>query len=100
MTNRVMLAVIFVAAGILCVAVTLIAVAWVDNVARHERTAEIQLAVWAELQGKMVNDQPPYSNILSPLMSWIAFGLGSYLVGTGFVIGVRSLSIQLSPGKS
>jgi hypothetical protein len=99
MGNRYTLAIAFVSAGILCVVATILAVAWVDNVSRHERTAELQLAVWAELQGKTVKEASPYSSFLSPLMTWIAFGIGAYLTGTGFVIGVRSLSTSVSPAR-
>jgi hypothetical protein len=99
MSNRGLLAITFVIAGILCVAVTIIAVAWVDNVARHERSAELQAAVQVELQGKTLKDLPPYTGVLSPFMTWITYGIGSYLVGTGFVIGVRSLSAGVPSDK-
>jgi hypothetical protein len=97
MTNRVSLAITFVISGILCVAVTIVAVAWMDNVARHERSAEIQAVVQADLQGKVPKELTPYSGVLSPLMVWITYGMGSYLVATGFMVGIRSLSTGVSP---
>ncbi|HEV8058776.1 MAG TPA: hypothetical protein VGP68_02830 [Gemmataceae bacterium] len=94
MSNRVALAITFVVAGIICITVSVLALAWMDNVGRHERTAEIQAAVQAELQGKSQKDLPPYSAIVSPALMWITFVIGGYFAGSGFVVGVRFLRVD------
>ena len=91
--SRVLLAVTFVLAGVVCITTSVLTVAWVDNVARHERSAEIQAAVQAKDQGKAFSDIEPFTVTLSPLMTWVTFGIGGYLVGAGFILGVRSLSV-------
>ncbi|HEV3447103.1 MAG TPA: hypothetical protein VG099_20860 [Gemmataceae bacterium] len=92
MRERVMLGAALLAAGVVCLGVTVIAAAWLDAVSLHERTAEIQSAVQVELQGKAMKPVEPHSHVLSPLMLWTSFGIGGYLLVAGFVIGLRSLS--------
>jgi hypothetical protein len=91
MKERVTLGAAMLVTGMFCIGVTIIAAAWMDTTSRHERSAEIQAAVQAALQGKSMNELTPHVSILSPLMLWSTFGIGCYLVLAGFVIGIRSL---------
>jgi hypothetical protein len=78
--------------GMLGAGITVIAAAWLDAVAIHERSAEIGVTAQATLQGKVLTDLPPSTHILSPMMLWLTFGIGAYLLAAGFVISYRALS--------
>jgi hypothetical protein len=91
MKERVLLGGVFLLTGMVCVAVTVIAAAWLDAVSLHERSAELQAAVQAQLQGKELAPFAPYRYTLSPIMLWTSFATGGYLLVAGFVVGVRSL---------
>ena len=77
--------------GALCVSVTLISAAWLDAVSIHERSSELYTSVQVELQGKSIKDMPQQATVLSPLMLWVTFGSGCYLLAAGFFIAARSL---------
>jgi hypothetical protein len=97
MKERIMLGMSMLVTGVLCVGVTMIAAAWLDTVSRHERSAEIQAAVQVVLQGKTLHELPPQTGVVSPLMLWSTFAIGCYLLASGFVIGIRSLSSSRMP---
>jgi hypothetical protein len=90
MRERIALGSAMLIAGAICVAVTLIAAAWLDAVSMHERSAEIQAMVQLDRQGKEAIKVPPPALVLSSLMLWSTFVLGGYLLVAGFVMGVRS----------
>lgn len=101
MNDRVVLGVAMLIAGVLCVGVTLVATAWVDVVAKHERSAEIHCAIQVELQGKTLANVAPQPSLLSPLMIWLTFGIGAYIMAAGFVIGIRGLTLgRATSGQS
>jgi hypothetical protein len=100
MRERMTLGAVMLLTGMLCAAVTVIAAAWLDAVTIHERSAELSFAVQAQLQGKTLQDLPPSSHILSPLMLWVTFGIGAYLLVAGFLISYRALSSARSAGTA
>ncbi len=91
MRDRSLLAATMLVTGAICIGVTVIAAAWLDAVAMHERSSELTCMVQAELQGKSLKELPLQAGILSPVMLWLTFGSGCYLLVAGFVIAVRSL---------
>ena len=92
MQTRTQIGVALLIAGSLCVAVTLVVTAWLDTVSLHERSAEIQAAVQAELQGKALKELIPHRSVLSPIMVWLTFGIGANMLIAGLTIGIRSAS--------
>jgi len=91
MIDRTVLAATMLLTGALCVAVTLISAAWLDAVSIHERSSELYTSTQVELQGKVIKEMPQQANVLSPVMLWLTFGGGCYLLAAGFFVAVRSL---------
>ncbi len=91
MRDRTVLAATMLVTGALCVAITLIAATWLDTVSLHERSSELYTTNQVELQGKSIKEVPQQANVLSPLMLWLTFGSGCYLLAAGFFIAIRSL---------
>jgi hypothetical protein len=91
MGNRTLLGAMLLLTGALCIAVAVIAAAWLDTSYAHESTALNQAQLQAALQGKTVNDWAHHVSIVSPAVIWAAFAIGGWLILVGLVIGLRSL---------
>jgi hypothetical protein len=91
MGNRTFLGATLLLTGTLCIAVAVIAAAWLDTSFAHENTALNQATVQAALQGKSIDFWTPPVTIVSPAVIWAAFGVGGWLTLVGLVVGLRSV---------
>jgi hypothetical protein len=97
MANRMIFSAMLLTVGGLCIAVTVLAASWIDTTSVHESTALNQAALQAALQGKTIGEWTHHFRIVSPIVLAASFGVGGYLIVSGLVIGLRSISSRQIP---